>query len=82
MHDAVSMHTAGNRLASLASLSFTAYATSVKGAALLAAGTDDLVCIYRVTAEKKVSSRKYTATFQAASCVAGWVPARLGRVWD
>ena len=46
---------AGNRLASLASLSYTQFATSVKGAALLAAGTDDLVCVYRVTADKRVS---------------------------
>lgn len=47
---------AGNRLASLASLSYTQFASSVKGAALLAAGTDDLVCIYRVNADRKVSA--------------------------
>ena len=46
---------AGNRLSSLASLSYTQFASSLKSAALLAAGTDDLVCVYRVNADRKVS---------------------------
>lgn len=40
------------KLASLASLSFTAWSAHLKGPALLAAGTDDMVSIYKVVSER------------------------------
>mmetsp|Transcript_5689 Transcript_5689/g.16238 ORF Transcript_5689/g.16238 Transcript_5689/m.16238 type:complete len:600 (-) Transcript_5689:245-2044(-) len=42
----------GKKLASLASLSFTAWSAHLKGPALLAAGTDDMVSIYKVVSER------------------------------
>ena len=43
------------RLEPIASLGFTAWSEGVKGPALLAAGTDDLVTVYKVVTEKVCS---------------------------